>query len=166
MHLSTKSFSDRIRRRNHIITDYYEFSIGDEFPITIGRWLVGIGSAKKRGKLGLPWGWYVFNSRACLSPEINRFFRTNSSIRRTESYLTKIKSCCRVVSRFEIVSPSLFEVHARAYVFDYVGRFSVSDCLRCQREKRQQRKHVSHSRMTVTGVGQLIWGSAWLLFRR
>lgn len=76
-------------------------------------------------------GWYVFNSRACLSPEINRFSRTNSSVRRTESYLMKIKSCCRVVSRFEIVSPSLFEVHTRAYVFDYVGRFSVSDCLRC-----------------------------------
>lgn len=77
-------------------------------------------------------GWYVFNSRACLSPEINRFSRTNFSIHRTESYLTKIKSCCRVVSRFKIASPSLFEVHTRAYVFDYVGRFSVSDCLRCQ----------------------------------
>lgn len=79
-------------------------------------------------------GWYVFNSRACLSPEINRFSRTNSSIRRTEFYLTKIKSCCRVVSCSEIVSPSLFEVHTRAYVFNYVGfhGFSVSDCLRCQ----------------------------------
>jgi len=45
---------DRIGQRNklYIITVYYEFSVGDESPITIGRWLVEIGSAKKQGKLG------------------------------------------------------------------------------------------------------------------
>ena len=115
-------------------------------------------------------GWYVFNSRACLSPEINRFSHTNSNIRRTESYLTKIKSCCRVVSCSKIVSASLFEIHMRAYVFDHVGWFSwvFSFWLfALSGKKRQQRKHAVHSRMTVTGVGsQLIWGSAWLLFCR
>lgn len=57
---------------------------------------------KRRGRLGnvksaRGKARYVFNSRACLSPEINRFSRTNSATPNT--YLTKIKTFYRIVSR-------------------------------------------------------------------
>lgn len=102
---------------------------GDGFSTENGRSLVEIEGTKRWGRLGnvksaRGKARYVFNSRACLSPEINRFSQTNSATNRTNTTWRKSKPSIESLATESKQSFSSFQgTHAAAYVLVYV-RFS------------------------------------------
>lgn len=120
--------------------------------------------------------WYVFNSRACLSPEINRFSRTNSSIRRTNPTWRKSKAAellaapkstraARFFPFLKCTRPCIC-IRLRRAVFNFWLFTQVGVVKRKTTTKKTPCAWRIHTRMTVTSVGsQLIWESARLLPR-
>lgn len=101
------------------------------YPSRSGRSLVEIERTKRWGRLGnvksaRGKARYVFNSRACLSPEINRFSRTNSATRQTNTTWRKSKpSIESLAAKWKQPFSSFRGTHAPAYVLVRVTFFSL-----------------------------------------